>query len=168
MSLPTLAKLQQMSRLDLEQIALDGGGATQSPQEACQSEHEFSLDSRLRVIVGSHGHFEGGIVLRIFQRVDHGFCGQAMTKRILPRPSLAHFGDGTGAQTRIGFAPASEQEARRYVLNPTRCAAYPRFRMAVHQGFWSIYQRTVLAIPLSKFSAARQPSSRSSFEASMA
>ena len=47
-----------------------------------------------------------------------------------------------------------------YLLNPTRSAAYPRFRIASDQGFWSIYQLTVLAIPLSKFSSARQPSSR--------
>jgi hypothetical protein len=81
--LPTLAELQQVFRLDLEQAALDGGGATQPPQEACQSEHEFSLDGRLCIIVGGHGHLEGRIVLRIFQRIDHGFCGQAMTKGIL-------------------------------------------------------------------------------------
>jgi hypothetical protein len=31
MGLPTLAKLKQMPRLDLEQAALDSGGATQSP-----------------------------------------------------------------------------------------------------------------------------------------
>jgi hypothetical protein len=31
MGLPTLAKLKQMFRLDLEQTALDGGGATQPP-----------------------------------------------------------------------------------------------------------------------------------------
>jgi hypothetical protein len=45
MGQPTLAKLKQMFRLDLEQAALDGGGATQPPQQTCQSEHEFSLDS---------------------------------------------------------------------------------------------------------------------------
>jgi hypothetical protein len=64
-----------MFRLDLEQAALDGGGATQPPQQARQSEHEFPLDSRLCIIVGGHGHFEGRIVLGIFQRVDHGFGG---------------------------------------------------------------------------------------------
>jgi hypothetical protein len=31
MRLPALAKLKQMFRLDLEQAALDGGGAAQSP-----------------------------------------------------------------------------------------------------------------------------------------
>jgi len=99
-SLFPLSKLQQVFRLDLEQAAFDGGGATQPPQQARQSEHEFSLDRRLRVIVGGHDQFEGRIVIGIFQRVDHGFCGQAMTKRILPRLSFALFGEGTRAQTR--------------------------------------------------------------------
>ena len=42
---PALAKLKQMFRLDLEQAVLDGGGATQPPKEARQSEHEFSFES---------------------------------------------------------------------------------------------------------------------------
>jgi hypothetical protein len=54
----------------------------------------------LRVIVSGHGHLECRVVFGIFQRVDHGFCRQAMTKCVVPRPSLA-LGDGTGAQTRI-------------------------------------------------------------------
>src|SRR5947209_2683946 len=44
-TLPPLSKLQQMPGLDLEQAALDGGGATQPPQQTCQSEHEFFLNS---------------------------------------------------------------------------------------------------------------------------
>jgi hypothetical protein len=40
--------------------------------------------------------------------------------------------------------------------------------MARHHGVLSQYQLMVLASPDSKFSAARQPSSFSSFEASMA
>jgi hypothetical protein len=99
--LSPLSKLQQVFRLDLEQATLDGGGATQPPQQARQSEHEFSLDRRWRVIVGGDGHLEGRIVLRIFQRVDHGLCREAMTDGILSRLSLAVFGDRTGAQPRI-------------------------------------------------------------------
>jgi hypothetical protein len=45
MGLPTLAKLQQVLRLDLEQAALDGGGATQPPQQARQSQNQFPFDS---------------------------------------------------------------------------------------------------------------------------
>ena len=91
-----LPELKQVFRLDLEQSALDGGRATQPPQQARQSENQFSFDRRLRVVVGCNGHFEGRIVLGIFQRVDHGFSREAMTERI-----LALFGDRTRAQTRI-------------------------------------------------------------------
>jgi hypothetical protein len=55
----------------------------------------------LRIIVGGHGQFERRIVFGIFKRVDHGFSRQAVTKRILPRLSLAVFDDGTRAQARI-------------------------------------------------------------------
>ena len=58
--------------------------------------------------------------------------------------------------------------ARPYLFNPIRFAVYPRSAIARHHGCWSTYQRTVLQIPVSKFSSARQPSSRSSLEASMA
>src|SRR6516164_3382220 len=101
MGLSPSPELQQMLGLDPEQPTLDGGGATQPPQLARQSEHQFSFDGRLRVVVGCHGHFERCIVLGIFQRVDHGFCSEPVTKRILARFSLALFGDRSGAETRI-------------------------------------------------------------------
>jgi hypothetical protein len=63
MSLFPCSKLQQMFRLDLEQAALDGGGATQPPQQTWKSQHQFSLDGRLRVIVRHDGHFEGRVIL---------------------------------------------------------------------------------------------------------
>jgi hypothetical protein len=79
-----LSELKQMFRLDLKQAALNGGRATQPPQQARQPEHELSLDRRLRIIVSGHGKFERCIILGIFQRVDHGFCSQPVTEGILP------------------------------------------------------------------------------------
>jgi hypothetical protein len=54
----------------------------QSPQETSQLEYQFSFDGRLRVKVGRHRHFEGCIVLGIFEHVDDGFCRQSMTKGV--------------------------------------------------------------------------------------
>src|SRR6516164_9606395 len=75
--------------------------APQPPQQARQSEDQLALDGRLCVVVGCHGHFERRIVLGIFQRVDHGLCGEPVTKRILARFSLTLFGHRSGAETRI-------------------------------------------------------------------
>src|SRR5438552_943568 len=101
MGMSRAPKLQHMPGLDFEQAALDRRGATQPPQRACQPEYQFSFDRRLRVIVSRDSHFEGGIVLGTFQRIDHGFCGKPMSDGILSGPFLAFFGDRTGAELRI-------------------------------------------------------------------
>ncbi len=79
MSVSLRPKMQELAGLEPKEAGLDGTGATQSPQDARQSEDQFSFDSRLRVIVGCHRHFESRIVFGIFQRIDHGFCSQPMT-----------------------------------------------------------------------------------------
>src|SRR5215472_15751242 len=99
--LSPLPKLKQMLCLDLEQTALNRGGPTQPPQEACQSEHEFSFDGRLRVVVGRDSEFKGCIVLGIFQCIDHGFCSQAMSDGIEARAPLSLFGHRSGAEPRV-------------------------------------------------------------------
>jgi hypothetical protein len=38
----------------------------------------------LRIIIGCDSHFEGRIILGIFQRIDYGIRGQAMAEGILP------------------------------------------------------------------------------------
>jgi hypothetical protein len=93
---PGLPKLEQMPSLNFEKSALDGGGATQPPKHASKPEHQFSFYCLLRIIVCSDRHFEGGIVLSIFQDIDHRFCSQPMAERIPPRPILACFGGRTG------------------------------------------------------------------------
>ena len=44
-------ELQQVPSLDLEQAALDCGGTAPPQQESCQPQDEFSLDSRLRIVI---------------------------------------------------------------------------------------------------------------------
>jgi hypothetical protein len=44
-----------------------------------KSEHQFSLDSRLGIVVGCDGHLEGRIVLGIFRCTNHSFCGKPVT-----------------------------------------------------------------------------------------
>jgi len=77
-----LTKLQKLARLFLEQPSLNGRRTTQSPQQACESEHQFSFDRRLRIVVRSHRHFESRIIVGVFKSIDHGFSRQPMTKRV--------------------------------------------------------------------------------------
>jgi hypothetical protein len=78
------AGLHHVLRLDLEQAAFDRCGATEPPQQACQSENEFSFESELGVVIGNDGHLERNVIFGIFWHVDHGFCDQPMTDGILP------------------------------------------------------------------------------------
>ena len=57
--LPALAKLKQVFRLELEKAALDGGGAAQPPYRLASLSTSSLFGSRLCVIVGGHGPFEG-------------------------------------------------------------------------------------------------------------
>jgi len=44
MGSPRFPELQEMKGLNPEQAALDRGGPTEAPQQACQSQHEFAFD----------------------------------------------------------------------------------------------------------------------------
>ena len=81
-------------------------------------------------------------------------CGRPIRNRGI----LCTSGEGVGRRL----------ERVAHLFNPIRFAVYPRFAIACHHGWWSTYQRTVLQTPVSKFSSARHPSSRSSLEASIA
>ena len=86
----------------LREAALGPGGTAQPPQQASQSQNEFSLDGRLRIVVGSDGHLKRRIVLLgIFEGIDHGFCGQRVTDGILPGPPLAFLGDRPAAELSV-------------------------------------------------------------------
>ena len=70
------------------EAALGPGGTEQPPQQACQSQNEFSLDGRLRIGVGSDGHLESCIVVGVFQCIGHGFSGEPVTVGICPGPAF--------------------------------------------------------------------------------
>jgi hypothetical protein len=74
-------------------------------------------------------------VLGIFQRVDRGFCRQAMTKRILPRLSFAFCGHGTHAQTRIA---AIASIWRKELIRPPgqELASYRHFGSGLQRRLW--------------------------------
>ena len=83
------------------EAALGPGGTAQPPQQASQSQNEFSFDGRLGVVVCGDSHLESGIILGVFQGIDHGFCGQRVTDGILPGPPLAFLGDRPAAELSV-------------------------------------------------------------------
>ena len=82
-SLSSLPDLQEMPRLDLEQAAVDRG---------CRGSRLTDLPVSVRVLFRQRivhrsrrrPQSKRRIVLAIFQRIDHGFCGQPMTNGIPP------------------------------------------------------------------------------------
>ena len=97
------------------EAALGPGGTAQPPQQASQSQNEFSLDGRLRIVVGSDGHLKRRIVLLgIFEGIDHGFCGQPMTDGILPGSSLAFLGHRPSAELRVAAVGLDLPEGRHF------------------------------------------------------
>lgn len=73
--------LLPLSKLNLEQATLDRGGTAEPPQQACQSEHEFSFNSGLRVVVGCYGPFERRVVFGFLKPIDHSLCDQPSADR---------------------------------------------------------------------------------------
>src|ERR1700758_3369936 len=178
MTLAPLPKLQELLRLSLKKSGLDARGATQSPQQAYQSQHQFSFDRRLRVVVRSDGHFECRIVPGIFERADDGFCSQAMTKRVSTRSLLALFGDKACVLTRIAAVglglPGGAHPASRPTIGfvsllgcplaeyfSLRSAGFSIFPAAAASIAWVLAQRRAAigrgSIPLSSHQARSLP-----------
>jgi hypothetical protein len=68
--------------LDLEKTGLDGCRAAQPPQQTGQPQDEFTLNGRLRIVVGSHGRLEGLVVFRILHTLNDSLCCQTMADGI--------------------------------------------------------------------------------------
>jgi hypothetical protein len=71
--LPPLLILPQMFSLNFKQAGFHGRGAAQAPQHTSQSQHEFTLDGGLSVIIGDDSCFELPVVFGIFPQSDDSF-----------------------------------------------------------------------------------------------
>ena len=60
-----------MVSLNFEQAGFHYCGASQSPKQAGQPQHQLPLNGRLSIIVGDDGRFERFVILRILKRTDH-------------------------------------------------------------------------------------------------
>jgi hypothetical protein len=86
---------------DLKKAGVNSGGASQAPEQASQSQHQFAFDGSLHVKVGCHGCFEGLIVFRILQDIHDRFGRKSMADRIPSGLLLAGLGLRAGAVERI-------------------------------------------------------------------
>ena len=60
------SRLAQMLGLYFEKAGFNCGGAAQSPQQAGQPQHQFSLHSGFSTVVGNDGSLEGSVIFGIF------------------------------------------------------------------------------------------------------
>jgi hypothetical protein len=124
-----ISTIMQDFGLDLEEISLNGGGAAAPPQQGRKSEHELAFDSCSGIVICDDSCFKRSIVSNIFQSDDYSFSCQAVSDRVVPRPSLSIFGFRTGAAERIasiGFdlSKRSHPFARPSVFQETKpCAS---------------------------------------------
>jgi hypothetical protein len=65
----------QYLSLDCEQFGLDGGGASQPPQQGCQPEHEFTLDRGTSIVIRDHSCLKTAIVVDVLDNLDDRFSG---------------------------------------------------------------------------------------------
>ena len=72
-----------------KQAGLDRGGAPEPPEEAGELEHQLALDGGLSIKIRGDGQLERLVVLGVFETVQDGFGGQAVTERIQSRASFA-------------------------------------------------------------------------------
>jgi hypothetical protein len=86
-----------MFGLNLEQSGFKRGGAAQPQQDTGQSQHEFTLDRGLRVIIRDDGRFELPIIFGVFQQSNDGFRRQPMTDRVASGLLLSRLGLGPRA-----------------------------------------------------------------------
>src|SRR6516165_6867541 len=80
-----------MLRLDFEKSGLDDPCPSKSPQQARQSEHQLPLHSRLRIVIGGNGCFEGFVIFSILQRAYHCFGRQPVADGIAARSVRSSF-----------------------------------------------------------------------------
>jgi len=123
-----ISTIMQDFGLDLEEISLNGGGAAAPPQQGRKSEHELAFHSCSGIVICDDSCFKRSIVSNIFQSDDYSFSCQAVSDRVVPRPSLSIFGFRTGAAERIasiGFdlSKRSHPFARPSVFQETKLCA---------------------------------------------
>src|SRR5450759_4326070 len=85
----------------LKNSCLYGGRATKSPQDACQSKHQFALYRRFGVVVGNHRGFEGLVILCILERSNDGLGREAVAYSVAARTPLAFWRCWPGAFQRV-------------------------------------------------------------------
>ena len=67
-SLSALPECTNVSGLDIKQACFHDASASQPPQEARQTQHQFAFDRRLSVVVSDNGRFKPSVIFSIFQR----------------------------------------------------------------------------------------------------
>src|SRR5262249_57105516 len=66
-------------------------GAARPPEDARQSQHDFALDRRLSIIIGSDRCLECLVIFGVFQRANDRLSCKAMAKGVAARGLLPFF-----------------------------------------------------------------------------
>ena len=123
LALRLVPPLAQYFGLDPKQIGLDRGGATQTPQQRCQPQHQLALDRGLGVVIRNDGRLERSVVLDILDTIDDGFRAQPMPDGVASGLPFALLGSGTGASDArcVGWPQSVETRSWAGALDGIAC-----------------------------------------------